>query len=177
MDFESRDSYRKRIAFLARYSESTEMQVATHALRLAEEARSLPVTAPRMDQRRMHVGYYIVGQGAAQLYPRIGFHPPMAERLRTGIRTNADEFYIGGIQVATILLIAFIVLPLVPDHSVLGGLFIAFLLLLLPAAQGAVDLMNSIVTASSRRRPCPSSTSAKAFRKSAPRSSPCPLCC
>ncbi len=124
------------------------MQVATHALKLAEEARNQPATAPRMDQRRMHVGYYIVGTGAAQLYSRIGFRPPLAERLRTGIRTNADEFYIGGIQVATILLIAFIVLPLVPDHSVLGGLFIAFLLLLLPAAQGAVDLMNSIVTAS-----------------------------
>ncbi|HVJ08040.1 MAG TPA: glucoamylase family protein [Acidisarcina sp.] len=147
MDFESRDAYRRRIAFVARYSESTEYEVASHVLELAEGARSSPSSKdPRMELRRTHIGYYLVDEGFQHLAARVSFHPPWAERLRILLRKHPDEFYIGGIQVATILLIALIVFPLVPDYSVFGWMTIAFLLLLLPAAQGAVDLVNSITT-------------------------------
>ena len=40
MDFESREMYRKRIAFIARHSDCTESQVAQAALDLAREARA-----------------------------------------------------------------------------------------------------------------------------------------
>ena len=146
MDFESRDAYRRRIAYVARYSESTEGEVASRALELAEAVQLSPSTDSRMDQRRRHIGYYLVDDGFPQLAARVGFHPPWAERFRTALRSYPDEFYLGGIQVATILLIALIVFPLVPDYSIFGGLTIAFLLLLLPAAQCAVNLMNSIAT-------------------------------
>ena len=63
------------------------------------------------------------------------------------IWNNADDFYIGGIQIITVVLIGLILAPLVPTYPIFGGLTLAFLLLLLPATQGAVDLVNNTVTA------------------------------
>ena len=40
-----------------------------------------------------------------------------------------------------------ILAPLVPTYPIFGGLTLAFLLLLLPVTQGAVDLVNNTVTA------------------------------
>jgi hypothetical protein len=44
-------------------------------------------------------------------------------------------------------LIGAIMVPLVPNYSILGGLSAAFLFLLIPTAQGAVDLVNNTVAA------------------------------
>jgi cyclic beta-1,2-glucan synthetase len=147
MDFESRDAYRKRLAAVAHRSERSEMETAREILQLSENAHLHSSTDPRMDARKRHVGYYLVGEGFPQLASRIGFHPSWKTRIHTAIRRHADEFYIGGAILATTLLIVLILFPLVPDYSILGGLGIAFLLLLLPATQGAVDLLNNTVTA------------------------------
>ena len=45
------------------------------------------------------------------------------------------------------VLIGLILAPLVPTYPIFGGLTLAFLLLLLPVTQGAVDLVNNTVTA------------------------------
>jgi len=147
MDFDSRDSYRKRIAEVASHSECSEVEVARHALSLAETARLSPSLDPRLSQRRKHIGYYLVAEGFPQLAARCGYRPTLGVRVRAAMRKYADEFYIGGIILATFLILVAILLPLVPDYPVVGGLTFAALLLLLPAAQGAVDLLNSIVTA------------------------------
>ena len=46
-------------------------------------------------------------------------------------------------------------LPLIPNHSILGGLTIAFSLLLIPATQGAVDLVNNTVSSRLQARALP----------------------
>ena len=51
------------------------------------------------------------------------------------------------ILLLTVVLIGAIMVPLVPNYSILGGLTSAFLFLLIPTAQGAVDLVNNTVTA------------------------------
>ncbi|AXC10595.1 Cyclic beta-1,2-glucan synthase [Acidisarcina polymorpha] len=155
MDFETRESYRKRIAKVARYSEFTEAQVASAALDLAHEAWKLPITDARLYLRRSHVGYYLIDKGFPQLASRIGYRPAFIDRLRTLIRNNADDFYIGGIEVITILLMAAVIAPLASRYPVIGGLTLAFFLLLLPAAQGTVDLFNNIVTALFKAHPLP----------------------
>ncbi len=147
MNFESRDAYRRRIAEVACHSECSEVEVAKHALSLAETARLSPSLDPRLSQRRKHIGYYLVAEGFPQLAARIGYRPRFGARVRAAMRRYADEFYIGGIILATSLILVAILLPLVPDYPVVGGLTLAALLLLLPAAQGAVDLLNSMVTA------------------------------
>ncbi len=147
MDFDSRESYRKRIAEVAHYSDCTEMQVATIVLELAREAHKMKIVDPRQYLRRAHVGYYLIDKGFAQLARRIGYRPRFMDRLRLLLRKYSDDFYIGGIEIITVILIAAIIAPLIPNHSIFGGLTVAFLLLLLPATQGAVDLITNTVTA------------------------------
>ncbi len=155
MEFETRESYRKQVAKYARHSEFSELQVAAAALSLAREAWKVPITDPRVYLRRSHIGYYLVDKGFSQLSSRIGYRPAFIDRLRATIRKNADDFYIGGIEIITILLMAAVIAPLASRYPVLGGLTLAFFLLLLPAAQGTVDLFNNIVTALFKAHPLP----------------------
>ena len=148
MDFESRESYRKRVAEIARHSDCSELEVAKAALALAHESREKHrVEDPRLRDRRAHVGYYLIDRGFPQLAARVGFRPRFIDRTRLMLWNNADDFYIGGIQIITVVLIGLIIAPLVPTYPIFGGLTLAFLLLLLPATQGAVDLVNNTVTA------------------------------
>jgi hypothetical protein len=147
MDFDSREGYRKRVAEIARYSDCSELEVAQAALALAMEAKEKHrVEGSRLRARRAHVGYYIIDRGFPQLASRVGYRPRFIDRLRQTIWNNADDFYIGGIQIITVVLIGLILAPLVPSYPIFGGLTIAFLLLLLPVTQGAVDLVNNTVT-------------------------------
>ena len=148
MDFDSREAYRKRVAEIARYSDCSEMEVAQAALTLALESKEKQrVEDPRLRARRAHVGYYIIDRGFPMLASRVGYRPRFIDRLRQTIWNNADDFYIGGIQIITVVLIGLILAPLVPTYPIFGGLTLAFLLLLLPVTQGAVDLVNNTVTA------------------------------
>ncbi|HEY3990302.1 MAG TPA: glycosyl transferase, partial [Acidobacteriaceae bacterium] len=146
MDFDSRERYRERVSNIARYSDQTELEVAQAALRLAEQPVP-PNTAPRMAERRAHVGYYLIDKGFPLLAAEIAYRPPWIERARIFAKRHADDVYILGILLLTVLLIGAIMVPLVPNYSILGGLTAAFLFLLIPTAQGAVDLMNNMVAA------------------------------
>ncbi len=146
MDFDSRERYRKRVAEIARQSECSETQIAATALDLARQAQGEEFTDSRVYLRHTHVGYYLVDRGFSPLAAIIGYHPHLLDRLRTFVRRNADDFYIGGIEILSVLLIAAILLPLTPSYSIFGGLTFAFIVLLLPATQGAVDFFNNTVT-------------------------------
>jgi cyclic beta-1,2-glucan synthetase len=155
MDFDSRENYRKRIAEIARHSDCSESQVASTALKLAQQAQQQKIAEPRVYLRRAHVGYYLIDHGFDSLAAGIGYHPPLVDRLRAFVRRNADDFYIEGIEILSILLIAAILLPLIPNYSIFGGLSFAFLFLLLPATQGAVDFVNNTITALFKAYPLP----------------------
>jgi hypothetical protein len=148
MDFDSREAYRKRVAEIARHSDCSELEVAQAALTLAlESLEKHRVEDPRLRARRAHIGYYLIDHGFPRLSSRVGYRPRLIDRIRLMLWHNADDFYIGGIQIITVVLIGLILAPLVPNYPLFGGLTLAFLLLLLPATQGAVDLVNNTVTA------------------------------
>jgi cyclic beta-1,2-glucan synthetase len=147
MDFDSRQSYRKRVSDLARYSDVDEMKVAQVALDLAIAAQSMKSSDPRVCERRAHIGYYLIDKGAADLRAAICYHPRLIDRLRIAIRNNGDYLYVGTVEILTILLIGAILVPLMANYSLFGGLTLAFLLLLLPATQGAIDLITNTITA------------------------------
>ncbi len=155
MDFDSREAYRRRVARYARHSDFSETQVAAATLELSRAAGRIPSTNPRLHQRRCHVGYYLIDKGFPQLAARIGYRPAFIDWLRMLLRNNADDFYIVGIEISTILLMAAVIVPLVVKYPVLGGLTVAFFLLLLPAAQGTVDLFSNVVTALFTAEPLP----------------------
>jgi cyclic beta-1,2-glucan synthetase len=153
MDFETREFYRKRIAFISGHSDYSESKVALTALELAREAVHMPSDDPRIQLRRIHVGYYLIDRGFPQLAAQAGFHPPLMDRARIFIRSLADDFYIVSIELITIFFVAAALFPLVPNHSV--GLAAAIALMLLPAMQDAVELVNNAVTTIFGPQPLP----------------------
>ncbi|UWZ83649.1 glucoamylase family protein [Occallatibacter riparius] len=147
MDFETRDMYRTRVAFMARHSDCTELQVAEKALDLAIEASHQPYKDPRIQQRCSHIGYHLVSRGISRLAERINFHAPPSYRIRSAIRANADDVYITGIELITIFFIAVMLFPLLPSYPVFPKLAITFVLMIMPVMQCAVELMNNSITA------------------------------
>jgi len=127
MDFDSREAYRKRVAEIARHSDCSELEVAQAALALAQESREKHrVEDQRLRVRRAHIGYYLIDHGFPQLASRVGYRPRFIDRIRLAMRNNAEDFYIGGIQVITVVLIGLILAPLVPTYPIFGGLLWPF---------------------------------------------------
>ena len=155
MDFESRELYRKRISFVARHSDCSEGQVAQIALDFAQQATTRDGENPRAHLRRTHIGYYLVDKGFPLLAHRIGFHPPMLDRVRRYVHDHGEDFYITGIQIVSIFLIAAILFPVLPRSSGFIGLILAFLFLIVPAIQDAVDLANNSVSTLYDPKPLP----------------------
>ncbi|MFP5229747.1 MAG: glucoamylase family protein [Acidobacteriota bacterium] len=155
MDFDSREVYRKQVSRIARLSECTETEVARRAINLAAAAKEKPVVDGRVYLRRAHVGYYLMDRGFEELKAKIGYHPRMIDRMRSSLRRYADDIFIGGIEILTVLIIAAVLLPLIPNYSIFGGLTVAFLMLLIPATQGAVDLINNAISSVFRPLPLP----------------------
>lgn len=154
MEDETRSMYHLRVAELARHSNCNELETAEVAVELARESLKAAHADPRVALRRSHVGYYLFAEGRTQLHYRIGYHPPLVDRLRGMMRRWNEEFYILGTFTLSVLLITAIILPLVPHHNywaVIGALLFA----LLPATQGAVDLINGSVTALLKAEPLP----------------------
>ncbi len=146
MDFESRELYRKQVVEIARRCDLSEMEVAEAALELARDAQRLGDSDPRMSQRRSHVGYYLLAEGAGTLYQRVGFRPKFIQQFRAILRNHPDEFYLGGIAVLTFAIVSAIVLLLTFPHSSPYLVLLALLALLLPSSQSAVQIMNYLTT-------------------------------
>ena len=146
MDFTSRELYRKRVAFVARHSDCTESQVAEQVLHLARQGGRERAADPRIQNRRIHVGYYILDKGFPELAKRVGFHPPVSWRIRDYIRSNAEDFYIEGVLLFTVFLIAAPLFPVLSHFSSFISVLLAIFFLFLPATQGAVDLINNAIT-------------------------------
>ncbi len=155
MDFESREIYRNRVALLARHSDLTEVQVSECALELARNAAQRNYEDARIRQRCTHIGYFLISGGFKLLAERVNFHAPFSHRIRSSIRANADDFYITGIELVTILFIAVALFPLLPSYPVFPKLAITFLLMIMPVMQCAVELMNNTVTSIFDPEPLP----------------------
>ena len=155
MDFESRELYRQRIARVARRSDSSESQVARAALELARQAQQQGVADQRLQLRRTHIGYYILDEGFPLLATRVGFHPSLAWRSRTFVRSHAEDLFLTGVQLFTLLFIAAALFPVLPGVKSFFGLAAIVILLFIPAAQDAVDLVNNAITAFFDPEPLP----------------------
>lgn len=146
MDIESRNVYRERVAKIAQRSERTELQVAEAALALARQARARTFGDSRIGLRESHIGYYLVAEGTPLLCQRVGFHPDFAERLRTTLRSRPDEFFLFGVALLTLVIIAGTVWLLTPATTSPEFVLLSMLVLLLPGSQAAVQLMNYLTT-------------------------------
>ncbi len=148
MDDATRDRYRNIVAHLARRSDCSEVQVAQVAVDLARRQPALtPGTDLRKQSRHSHVGYYLMDRGRRHLERAIGYHATGGERISRFLHAHAADFYISGAQLLLLLLTAVLMVRLVSYSGALFGVALAFLFLIIPASQGAVEIMNHIVSA------------------------------
>jgi len=147
MDYEARELYRRKLVNIADHSDYSEMQVASEVLALARQAQKHPHENPRVTLRESHVGSYLLAEGSALLKERVGFHPPIAQRLRTFLLRHPDEFYLPGIAALTFAIVWGAVLLLTPPTTALWMVLLSILAVLLPSSQSAVQIMNYLATA------------------------------
>jgi len=146
MDLETRDLYRNKIVEIAEYSDFSEMEVASEALRLAREAQQRRETDPRAALRCSHIGYYLLAEGATSLHQRVGYTPPFRERISSFLRRYPDEFYLNSILLITLTIMSVVVLLLMDPQVSPGLTLFAMLALFLPCSQAAVQITNYLVT-------------------------------
>jgi cyclic beta-1,2-glucan synthetase len=144
MDFESRDFFRNKLSNISDHSSYTELEIAQAVLALAKEAGHRCYADLRVAQRERHVGYYLVDKGVSALQHRVGFRPPLGQRVQALLRRSPDECYLLGIGFVMLVTVLFVI-SLVPVRS-LGAFLLAIMALLLPSSQSAVQLINHIVT-------------------------------
>jgi len=135
MEFQSRDMYRHAVEDLAADCGCDEESVAHLARILAEEAfRACG------DERKSHVGYYLIGPGTSHLRQRGQLRPSWPVRLRELALRVPNLIYIGG----TVALTAAGTAALYRLLSPLSPWWLA--LLWLPMSQIALWTMNFIVS-------------------------------
>lgn len=155
MDFDSRELYRQAIERTAARSDISEIELARRAVQMAENAQ-IPRSAPEaLRDRLRHVGYYILDEaGSRDFRNQIGYRPSFANSVQQLFRNYPDELYIIGIEFVTLITVVALMMSLVRTHSG-AGLIVSALLLIVPATQAAVELMNYFVTALLTPRPLP----------------------
>ena len=143
MDFSTRNLYRSAIEELGRGSGWSEFDVATKAVRLAQEARAAD---PDGDVRAADTGYHLLTAGRAAFEAEIGFRLPLTSlpaRLNRAFGmagySAAILFAAGAFLALPLVLLAFmgLGLPLLALLAVLGAI---------PAIDAAVAVVNRAVS-------------------------------
>jgi cyclic beta-1,2-glucan glucanotransferase len=140
MDFESRELYRNAVSALVRHTTLSEVDVAKGAVLCARKAkeRKWGVNQRAVD-RRSNVGYFLTDHGALRLKRIIGYRPSLKRRIKDLILGWPEVYYVAGVELTTLVAVFLLlwhlgtVIPLIPG-----------LLLLIPASQAAVGLMNHL---------------------------------
>ncbi|ACL15994.1 GH36-type glycosyl hydrolase domain-containing protein [Methanosphaerula palustris] len=140
MDFATRDRYRHVVEAIAKESGIAEEKVALKAMELALDNRIQHGGAGRAS----HVGYYLIDEGRPSLLSALSVPPSIGDRCRAFGYAHSLGLYLGGIALITgsIVLLGYrFTSPLF-----FGIDLLALLLLLIPASQAGVTLINWLVT-------------------------------
>ena len=146
METESRNHYRNEVAYIAQYSDATEVEVAKAALLLAETAKRERHFDPRMALRVTHIGYYLVAEGAPELWQKLCFRPPLSRRTQILVKRHADDFYIPSVVLLTVALASAVAELLGMVRADLWTSLLMLAALLLPSSEAAVRLTNYFFT-------------------------------
>jgi cyclic beta-1,2-glucan synthetase len=140
MDPESRGLYRNALAELAVNSPLNEQEIALTAIELASEPHL--AASDRAEERRSHVGYYLIGEGKAALKRAIRYKAPFSERIQDLILQRPTAFYFSAIALLTLAVMAlFTAIP-----GVRGLRWYEVAIFFLPALECAVATVNLFTT-------------------------------
>ncbi|HET7216254.1 MAG TPA: glucoamylase family protein [Terriglobia bacterium] len=151
MDFESCELYRSAIAKLVRHTRLSEAEVARRAILCARRAGDPKLgMSQRATERRSNVGYYLLDHGVLKLKRIINYRPSLKQKIKDLILEWPEVYYVAGVEATTLVAVYLLlrhlgtVIPLIPA-----------LLLLIPASQAAVGLMNHLTSWLLRPRQIP----------------------
>ena len=143
MDFESRQVYLRQVAKVASRSDVSELDVASLAVTMASEAHSDNAV---LEERTHHVGHFLLDEeGREALYHRVNYRRSLGSALQNIFHRFPDEVYIIGIEAVTLITVVVLITSLFRAQAGIG-VILGALLLLLPAAGAAVELLNYLVT-------------------------------
>jgi cyclic beta-1,2-glucan synthetase len=141
MDFGTRDRYRRAVEELARRSGQAEDKVAEGAIALAARAHA----GPTEDERRTHVGSFLIGEGRRELAESLHCRERLHFRLLHWVYRHHSLAYFTALGFfSAVFVVPILVLGL-------GGLapgirLLIALLLLIPASQLAIEVLNYLAT-------------------------------
>jgi len=143
MDFASRNEYRTVVESVAKQSRKSDIAVAEVAINMA--TAYVEETVPEL-RVRSHVGYWLVGDGFADLMDELAIHSTPPQRLLEQMRRRPHGVYFGGLMLFTFLIVVAIV-AFTSTYSigwVSAGLIM--LLAVLPASEMAMLLHGTLIT-------------------------------
>ena len=151
MDFPTRDRYRHSVEQLARGSRQSEIAVAGHAVALARKAAR---DDPRND-RRHHVGYYLISRGRFGLERDLGYPPTLGERFSRFVFKHPAIGYLGTIAGKIGLALAALLAYASRQGATTGEMWLVAFVVLIPLSELAISLLNAMLTSQIRPRQLP----------------------
>ena len=140
MDFDTRDRYRRAVEEFARRSGQGEEQVAQRAIEMA--TRTAAESAE--DERRIHIGTYLIGEGRREFARLLGCLEKRFLILQSVYRHRPAVYFLG-LSLFTVAFISLVAVFGLRGQSPGIQLFMAFLFLI-PTSQLAIEVVNYLVT-------------------------------
>jgi cellobiose phosphorylase len=142
MDFATRDRYRHVVERIAKRCHVTEQAVACSAVDLANGSAAQAESG----DRAIHVGFYLIDKGLAQLERTVGVRRSASGLFRSALRKFPLLLYAGGIALITTLLAGGL-LWIAFDGGLRGGMLtLLAVVLVLSASHFATAIVNWLAT-------------------------------
>lgn len=149
MEKAAKSDYRTAVAQLARDCGETEAEVARRAVKLAKAPHA--GSNARANERRSHVGFYLIGEGRPKLEEALGVQRSILTAFGRFLKRWPDGLYVVGIELLMVGLLSAVVI----GAEVRVPTFLVVALFLLPAAESAVAIANQLAVMFVRPRPMP----------------------
>jgi cyclic beta-1,2-glucan synthetase len=151
MDFPTRDRYRHSIEQLAKRARRAETAVTRKAIELSAAARA----AHPENDRRHHVGFYLISRGRFELEREIDYTPTVRERFARFAFKHPAIGYLGIIAGLGAFTIASLVAYAARRGAGSAELWVVAAVTLLPVSELVISLINLILTSDIRPRALP----------------------
>ena len=162
MDFLSRDRYRQAVEELAEKNGDAQLRVALRAVESARQAAESGGVDPRTGgppdpaaDRAAHVGHHLIGKGRRGLESDVAYRPPVRRRLRRAAFAHATGLYLGSIALLTVAIAALGVAYARANGAGLAMQATVALLLLIPASELAIAVVQRLAVRVSPPRRLP----------------------
>ena len=137
MEFASRDRYRHVVERIAKRTRSDELEVARKAVELVRDSGG-----GAKDARRAHVGYYLIDDGLPELEKAFDYRPRLDEKITRAIFRHPTPVYLGTLAILTLLITAAFVYYAAYSGASPALLVACALLVLVPASDLALGILN-----------------------------------